>query len=70
MSISYKPLWHLLLTKDMNKTDLISLAGLTTNTIANMGKSEYISLRNLEKICKVLECTPNDVIEFMEEIDG
>jgi len=29
-----------------------------------MGKNEYISMRNLEKICKALNCTPNDVMEF------
>mgnify|MGYP003621079772 CR=1 FL=1 len=67
MSINYRPLWVMLLNRNMKKTDLISLARLTSNTVANMGKCEYISLRNLEKICRLLECTPNDVIEFMEE---
>ncbi len=66
MSISYKPLWLMLVNRNMKKTDLISLVGLTSNTVANMGKGEYISLRNLEKICRTLECTPNDVIEFVE----
>lgn len=69
MSVSYKPLWLLLVIKEMKKTDLISIAGLTSNTLANMGKDEYISLRNLEKICRALKCTPNDVIEFKEDID-
>lgn len=70
MGISYKPLWHMLVAKNMKKTDLIPLAGLTTNTVANMGKCEYISLRNLEKICRALKCTPNDIIEFTEETNG
>lgn len=39
----------MLVSKDMRKTEVISLAGITSNTLANMGKDEYISLRNLEK---------------------
>ena len=54
----------------MKKTDLIELAGLTSNTIASMGKCEYISLSNLEKICKALGCTPNDIIEFEDDWQG
>ena len=38
MHISYKPLWHTLLERDMRKEDLRLAAGLTTNMIANMGK--------------------------------
>lgn len=34
------------------------------------GKCEYISLRNLEKICIALKCTPDDIIEFMEKTNG
>jgi len=38
MHISYKPLWHTLVERDMRKEDLRIAAGLTTNMIANMGK--------------------------------
>ncbi len=38
MHISYKPLWHTLVERDMRKEDLRLAAGLTTNMIANMGK--------------------------------
>lgn len=67
MSVNYKGLWIELINRNMKKTDLIELAGLTSNTIASMGKCEYISLRNLEKICKALGCTPNDIIEFEDD---
>lgn len=66
MAINYKPLWIQLIQKDLMKIDLIEMAGITTNVMANMGKDQYISLRNLEKICKALNCTPNDVIAFEE----
>lgn len=64
MAISYKPLWKQLIDKDILKVDLIKMAGLTTNVMANMGKNKYISLKNIEKICIALECTPDDVINF------
>ncbi len=38
MHISYKPLWHMLIERNMKKEDLGLAAGLTTNMIASMGK--------------------------------
>ena len=67
MTVSYKPLWVELAKRDLKKREFQSMAGLTSNIIANMGKNEYISMRNLEKICKTLNCTPNDVFEFVFE---
>lgn len=67
MAISYKPLWHLLLEKDMKKMELCSLANLTGNVIARMGKNNYITMESIEKICLALDCTPNDVFEIVRE---
>lgn len=44
MHISYKPLWHTLVERNMRKEDLRIAAGLTTNMIANMGKGKNISM--------------------------
>lgn len=66
--ISYKPLWHTLLDKDMKKEDLRIAAGLTTNIIANMGKNKGISMETLEKICDALKCEITDVIELTDEL--
>ncbi|EFW39424.1 hypothetical protein HMPREF9554_00081 [Treponema phagedenis F0421] len=40
------------------------MAGLTTNVMAQMGKDKLVTFKNLEKICKALSCTPNDIISF------
>lgn len=64
MVVNYKPLWKQLIDKNMMKTEFAKVVGISSNLLANMGKNEYISMKNLEKICKVLECTPNDIIEF------
>lgn len=65
--ISYMPLWHTLLNKNMRKEDLRITAGLTTNMIANMGKNKGISMEMLAKICDVLQCEITDVIELTED---
>lgn len=50
--------------KRLKKTDVIAMAGLTTNVMAQMGKDKPITFKNLERICKGLSCTPNDIISF------
>ena len=68
MHISYKPLWHTLIEKNMRKEDLRINAGLTTNMIANMGKEgKHISMDTLTKICEALECEITDVIELVHD---
>lgn len=42
------------------------VAGLTNNVMAQMSKNKGITFKNLERICKALDCTPNDVISFNE----
>ena len=66
--ISYMPLWHTLLDKNMRKEDLRISAGLTTNMIANMGKNKGISMETLAKICDTLQCDITDVIELVDEL--
>lgn len=67
MALNYKPLWIQLIKKDLMKVDVIRMAGLTTNVMAQMGKNKPITFKNLERICKALECTPNDVISFDDD---
>ncbi|VRN78509.1 putative transcriptional regulator [Streptococcus pneumoniae] len=50
--------------KRLKKTDVITMAGLTTNVMAQMGKDKPITFKNLERIYKALSCTPNDIISF------
>ena len=67
MALNYKPLWMQLTKKGLRKIDVIAMANLTTNVMAQMGKNKPITLKNLERICKALDCTPNDVISFDDD---
>lgn len=66
MAISYKKLWKMLIDKEMNKNDLHNLTGISKSTITKMSNEQYISLEVLERICSILNCNINDVIEFKE----
>ena len=68
MHISYKPLWHTLLERDMRKEDLRLAAGMTTNMIANMSKEgKHIRMDTLARICETLNCGITDVIELVPD---
>ena len=61
--ISYKPLFKLLLEKDMTKTQLREAVGFSTSTLAKMSKNEYVSLEIIDNICLYLDCKIEDVVE-------
>lgn len=67
MALSYKPLWHLLIERDMNRSELIEKSGITSNVMARMGKDRYISMESLEKICLALDCQPSDVLKILKK---
>lgn len=65
MAVCYKKLWKLLIDKNMNKTDLRTAAGITTTALAKLGKDEHVNTEILAKICKVLECNIEDIVEVV-----
>ena len=67
MSRSYKKLWKLMIDKEINKTELTKKAKISTNAMANLGRNESVPLETLEKICAVLDCTLDDIVEFSED---
>ena len=64
MSVSYKRLWHLLLDKNMKKKDLEHAAGISHYMMNKMSRDENISTEAVGKICRVLQCTPEQIMEF------
>ena len=67
MARSYNKLWKLMIDKKINKTQLCKTAGITTNAMAKLGRDESVPLETLEKICTVLNCTLDDIVEFSED---
>ncbi|MBQ8947670.1 MAG: helix-turn-helix transcriptional regulator [Lachnospiraceae bacterium] len=63
MKLTYDPLWNTLKSREMKKTDLCDMAGLSRSTLAKMGKEEYVALEVVERICNGLSCRIQDVVE-------
>ena len=61
MNVDYKKLWKLLIDKDMKKTDLITVAGISSNVLAKLNKGEFVSMESIQKICKALDCDVGDI---------
>ncbi len=67
MAISYKRLWKMLIDKDMKKKELIEKTGLSNYTLNKLNKGETVTTETLLKICKVLDCTFDDIMEITGE---
>lgn len=69
MSISYKKLWKLLIDRDMKKKDLREAAGISTASMAKLGKNENVNTEILIKVCKALNCDISDIMEIVNDDD-
>ncbi len=69
MKVSYLRLWKLLLDKNMKRIDLAKAAGISSTTLAKLGRDEYISMESMSKICMALHCRIEDIMEFVDYTD-
>lgn len=67
---SFAPLWKLLIDRKMTKTDLRLAIRISTTTLAQMGKNEYISMDVLHRICEYFNVQPGEVLEYVKEEEG
>lgn len=65
--ISYKKLWKLLIDKDLKKSQLTTMAGLSSYVIKKLNHNENVNAETLAKICKALDCTFDDIMEITED---
>lgn len=67
MAANYAKLWKTLIDRNLKRTALREMAGISTGTLAKLGKNEYVSTEVLDKICQALDCRVEDVLEFVKE---
>ena len=61
--VSYNKLWKLLIDRGMKKTDLQTIAGISSVSLAKLGKNENVNTDTLNKICDALQCDFSDIME-------
>ena len=61
--LSYKRLWHLLIDKNLKKTDLKQMTHLSSTTLAHLSANKPVNLEVLLRICDALDCELADIVE-------
>ena len=64
MIVNYDKLWKILIDKKMKRTDLIKQCKISSNVLARMGREEPVSLESIGKVCLILDCSIDDILEF------
>lgn len=61
--IDYSPLWETMAVKQISQYQLLQ-GGIDNKTLDSIKKGKNITLLTLEKLCKIIDCTPNDIVSF------
>ncbi len=64
LKISYNKLWKKLIDLNLRKYHLRERAHISSNSMAKLGRNEYVSLDVLAKICDTINCDIGDICEF------
>ena len=67
MAVRYNKLFKLLIDKEMTNAELAEKAGFSANIITRLKRNGYVSLESIEKICNVLNCGVDEILEFIKE---
>ena len=67
MAFSFKPLWKLLIDKDMTKEEFKKKVNISQSTIVKMNKGEYIALEVIDRICNYFNCQLSDIVEHISD---
>ena len=67
MAVSYKRLMHLMIEQDVSNAQLMRDANISANIIKKIKTGQYMALDKIESICAALNCTPNDILEFIPD---
>lgn len=67
MAVCYDKLWNILEQKNMKKTELKDISGISFNVLARLGKKETVSMESIEKICTVLNCNIGEMMDIIPD---
>lgn len=65
--ISYAPLWKTMKEKNVTTYTLIYKNDFSPYTINNLKHNKSITMNTLERLCKILDCTADGVVEFLDD---
>jgi len=65
MAFSYKPLWKLLIDREMTKKQLMQVTGISKSTMDKMAQGKNVSMDILNRICSSLNCNIECIVEHL-----
>ncbi|MEY8393054.1 helix-turn-helix transcriptional regulator [Lachnospiraceae bacterium 45-W7] len=65
--ISYEPLWKTMQERNITTYTLIYKHNFSPYTITNLKRNKSITMNTLEKLCRILNCTANNVVRFIDD---
>ena len=66
MAVRYNKLFYMMIDKDMTNAQLKNKAGFSANIITRLKSDEYVSMESIEKICEVMDCGVDNILEFFK----
>lgn len=70
MAVSYKPLFKLMIDRDIKRGDLVQMSGVAYSTLGKMANGENVNMSVVEKVCLALGCRIEDVVEILPDGQG
>jgi len=67
MRISYRPLWVMLAEREISKKQLREISGISTASLAKLGKGENLTTDTLLRICTALDCSITEIMETVPD---
>ena len=67
MAVKYDKLFHLLIDRKITNAQLAEKAGVIANIITRLKHDKYISMESLERLCNALDCSVDDILEFVND---
>lgn len=64
--IDYSPLWETMRAKNISQYKLLQ-SGIDNKTLDALKKNKNITLLTVEKLCRIMDCTPNEIVAFKED---
>lgn len=65
--ISYDVFWNTLKEKEISQYALIEKHGISSSILTRMRKGEYLGLRKIEDLCKILDCDISDIVRYIPD---
>ncbi len=64
--IDFSPMWKTMEEKGITQYKLLK-SGIDNKTLDSLKKNNNITLLTLEKLCEILDCSPNEVVRFIRK---